>query len=367
MRIVFVVGHPAHVHLFRNVIRLLSEAGHEVLVGAVEREVTVALLEEYGLPYFRFGKVRRELAQKALDLPNKELTLLRHVRSFGPDMIVSTGSPYAAHVSAILSKPHLAFGDTESAGIVTRLMLPFTDAVCTPQSFLMDLGPKHFRYAGYKELSYLHPNYYQPDPSTLRMAGLSAGEPYVVVRFASRDASHDLHDQGFRFITDDQRVAFVEAIEAHARVIVTADRPVGRALQSRQVSVPASRLHDILAYASLYVGEGATMAAEAGVLGVPWIFVSSTGRGFLSEQESRYGLGFWVITAEAALARSLNLLGDVELRQAWAARRQDMLSSTVDVARFIAGFIETWPKPVPMSSNTERAANRKGPGSSMGG
>lgn len=367
MRIVFVVGHPAHVHLFRNVIHILSEDHHEVLVGAVEREVTVDLLEEFGLPYFRFGRVRRQLAEKALDLPRKELRLLRHVRRFRPDIVVSTGSPYAAHIAAILSRPHLAFGDTESAGIITRLMLPFTDAVCTPSSFLLDLGPKHFRYAGYKELSYLHPNYYHPDPSTLRKAGLSAGEPYVVVRFASRDASHDLHDQGFRFTTEEQRVAFVEALETHARVVVTADRAVDQALLSRQVAVPASRLHDILAYATLYVGEGATMAAEAGVLGVPWIFVSSTGRGFLSEQQTKYGLGFWETSAEEGLSRAVSLLRDAALHQAWVEKRRVLLSNTVDVARFIAGFIEAWPNPRQLSSKPQGAVPTEGPESSMGG
>ncbi len=162
MRYLFVVGHPAHVHLFKNVMRTLSGRGHEVFAAAVRKELTTALLEA------------------------------------------------AAHVSALLDKPHLAFGDTENASLTARITIPFTDALYTPDCFEGSLGPKHRKYRGYKELAYLHPKYFRPNRDSLRIAGLSESEPYLVVRLASWDASHDIGDRGFSFRSGEERLSFLK-------------------------------------------------------------------------------------------------------------------------------------------------------------
>jgi predicted glycosyltransferase len=341
MKILFVVGHPAHVHLFKNVVRRLGEHGHQILVGAVAREVTTYLLDAFAIRYVVFGSPQPELLSKGLGMIPKDLLLLHHAKQFGPDVIVSTGSPYAAHVSAVLDKPHLAFGDTEHATLIARLMMPFTDAVCTPDVFEGDLGPKHVRYRGYKELAYVHPKYFRPNPGVLDRIGLSPKEPYVLLRFSSWDASHDLGDRGFHFADVRGALAFVKELEAIGRVVVTSDRKTLPQLDAYALSIPAEWMHDVIAFAQLYVGEGATMAAEAGVLGVPWIFVSTRGRGFLSDQQSHYGLGYWVQSIEAARLVLPRVSGPV-VREEWKQRRDRMLMDKEDVVAFISNFVETW-------------------------
>ncbi len=342
MRYLFITGHPAHVHLFKNVIRALSAKGHEVIVGAVAREVTTGLLDAYDMRYFTFGESKPDLPSKAVDLFRKDLSLLRFAHDYDPDVLVSTGSPYAAHISAIISRPHLVFGDTEHAKLIARLTIPFSDAVCTPACYEGDLGPKQFRYNGYKELAYLDPRYYTPDPRSLDGLGLSSDEPYIIVRFAAWDASHDIGDQGFNFHGSGEIISFLSEIESYARVVVTADTRPGPPLDAYTVSVPPERMHDVLAFARLYIGEGATMAAEAGVLGIPWIFVSSQGRGFLNDQEKNYGLGRWVRTLPDA-RRLLPDLVRPSVRADWEEKRRRMLSDKEDVVAFITRFIEAWP------------------------
>lgn len=343
MRYLFLVGHPAHVHLFRNLIHYLDRRGHEVLVGAVAREVTTNLLDAFRLPYFVFGRPGPGLISKGLTLVIKDLVLLAKARKFGPDMLVSTGSPYGAHVSAILAKPHLIFGDTEHAAIIARLTLPFSDAVCTPEAFKGELGPKHVRYNGSKEIAYLHPGYFTPDPTTVAKLGLSPSEPYIIVRLSAWDASHDLGDAGFGFQTVEDILGFLRTLERYGRVVVTSERGLGLPFNRYDIAIPPERLHDVLAFARLYVGEGATMAAEAGVLGVPWIFVSTTGRGFLEEQEDRYRLGWWVSTTADVLRRAESIFSQPDVQQEWHARRDAMLAEKGDVTRFMAEFIEGWP------------------------
>jgi len=344
MRYIFVAGHPAHVHLFKNVIKVLVNGGHNVLVAAVEREVTIDLLRLLRIPHHLFGRTQPEMISKALGVLPKEVALLKLAREFGPDLFISTGSPYAAHVSAVLAKPHLAFGDTEDAMLTARITLPFTDAVYTPSCYAGDLGPKHFRYNGYKELAYLHPKYFQPNSAALDAAGLSRTDPFIVVRFASRDASHDLGVRGFSFKDGHGALSFIRELERMGRVVITADGRVGPPLDKFTLSVSPERMHDILAFAKLYIGEGATMAAEAGVLGVPWIFISSRGRGFLSEQQDRYGLGFWVRDIHAA-REAIGHVSRFNLGPEWRARRDRMLAEKEDVVSFISHVIECWPSP----------------------
>src|SRR2546427_4051027 len=258
------------------------------------------------------------------------------------DLLVSTGSPYAAHVSAILAKPHLAFGDTERAALTARITIPFTDAVYTPDCYQGYLGPKHRKYNGYKELAYLHPKYFRPNRGSLDAAGLSETEPYLILRLASWDSSHDLGESGFSFEDGQDALTFVRQMERLGRVVVTADSAVRPPLDEYTVRLSPERMHDVLAFATAYVGEGATMAAEAGVLGVPWIFVSSTGRGFLTDQQSRYGLGYWGRDRHGA-EDGLSHLALPNLRSEWQQRKERMLSEKEDVVSFITREIEKWP------------------------
>ena len=58
MKVLFDLGHPAHVHYFKNLIELLQKHGHKVLVIARKKDVTQKLLKNY--------KILINLEEKAL-------------------------------------------------------------------------------------------------------------------------------------------------------------------------------------------------------------------------------------------------------------------------------------------------------------
>ncbi len=80
MRILFVVGHPAHVHLFRNAITELMDRGHHVQIAAVDKESTLMLLAAYNLQYVVFGRNDPNMGLKILDTPRKDYRFLRLLR-----------------------------------------------------------------------------------------------------------------------------------------------------------------------------------------------------------------------------------------------------------------------------------------------
>lgn len=343
MRIVFVVGHPAHVHLFRNAIRELQTAGHHIDILCVEKETTARLLAHFGLEFTSLGKNNRTLVGKAVGLPLKDLRTARHLSRMRPDLVVSTGSPYAAHAAAALSIPNIAFGDTEIASINTMLSIPFTDAVCTPTCFGKDLGPRHIRYNGYKELAYLHPRWYSPDPRVLDILGLDENIPYIVLRLSSQDSSHDLKNESSASEAEQTLLTYIENLSSRGRVFISSERGLPSALSPYELDLPLHRVHDLLYYATLYIGEGATMASEAGVLGTPWVFVSTQGRGFLRDQQDSYGTGYWETSWARGFARAMELLGQSNIKPRWMAKRQRLLEEKIDLTAFMVRFIEDWP------------------------
>src|SRR3989441_11478886 len=340
MKLLFLVGHPAHVHLFRNAITALRARGHSVCIAAIEKEPPLRLLSLYGLDYTPVGKNVPTIAGKLLDLPLKDLRLAILLSRIRPDVVVSTGSPYAAQASAALTIPHIAFSDTEIASGVIRLMLPFTDVVCTPSCFWLDLGAKQVRYPGYHELAYLHPSRFAPNPDILKVVDATPSDRLIVIRFASWDSSHDVGARGVGSGLDDGLTSFVQNLEHYGRVLISSEREIPDSLRELELTIPLDRVHDLLAAATLYVGEGATMASEAGVLGTPWIFVSSEGRGYLKDQQERYGLGYHVTSPEDALARAKSLLSQSDLKERWAGKRKHLLQEKIDVTDFMIQFLE---------------------------
>ena len=240
--------------------------------------------------------------------------------------------------------PHIAFSDTEIAIAVLRAMLPFTDAVCTPSVFSKDLGSKHVRYAGYKELAYLHPSRFTPQASVLDLIGASQDERLIVVRFASWDSSHDIREDLLAFHDPADILSFIHRLGAYGRVLITSERKLPGEVDRLVLKIPLERIHDLLFYSSLYIGEGATMASEAGVLGTPWIFISNATRGYLDDQEQKYGLGFWETSLERAMGCVEEVFALPDLKRSWAVKRQALLRDKIDVTDFIVNFLEEWPE-----------------------
>ena len=111
-------------------------------------------------------------------------------------------------------------------------------------------------------------------------------------------------------------------------------------------------MHHVMAFALLYIGDSQTMAAEAGVLGVPFVrFNDFVGRiGYLRELEDKYQLGYGIkASAEGsvdALCERVEALVDMKFevrRSVFQARRQKMLAEKIDCAKFLTYFIEQYP------------------------
>jgi len=347
MRVLFDLGHPTHVHVFKNVIGILEERGHACFVSAREKECTLELLRELGVGHVSLGGHSGGLFGKLLRLPYFDLKLVRIAKGFSPDVLVSKGSPYAAHASRILGIPHIAFKDTEDARLNDLLALPFTSAVVTPACFLKSLGKKHHRFNGIFQLAYLHPKYFSPDTGVLRELGLSEEDRFSVLRFISWGAAHDA---GLSGITQEFAERILETLSSYGEVFVSSERKLPPAFEKRRLSLHPSKFHSLLYYADLYLGEGGSTALEAAVLGTPSVHVekvlsgavaaASVNSGVFRELRDRYGLVYMYEEQEEALGKAVEILENPESKVEWREKRRRLLGEMVDVAEWMADFIE---------------------------
>jgi uncharacterized protein len=340
MRIFIDIGHPAHVHYFRNLIKLMQNKRHEFFVSARDKEVSIALLDNYNIPCLNRGKGSSGLTGKAMYLLKADRLLYSIAKKFEPDLFLSFASPYTAHAAKLFGKPHIAFTDTENAAAGIISFAPFTECIITPHSFQKNFGPKHIRFKGFMELSYLHPSRFSPDISVLRRIGLTDNEPFVIFRFVSWGASHDIGQSG---IPDKLKINLVKELSRRMKVFISSEGAMPPELQMYKLQISPEKIHDLLAYASLYIGEGATMASECATLGTPAIYVNTLTSGTLERQES-YGLLSGYRNGENVLQKSFELLGNPNLKKEFQERRQKMLSDQIDVTAFMVWFVENYPE-----------------------
>jgi len=354
MRILFNIGHPAQVHLFKNLVWELEKRGHECVITIIDKDVSIHLLDAYGFKYEIVGRSKPSPASKAFEMALIELRLLRIAREFKPDMLIGgVGNVYVAHVGWMINRPSLVLDDTEHAKLDHLLMDSFVGVILTPSCFNNDLGPKQIRFNGYKEIASLHPNYFTPDPSVLDDAGLSEVDPLIIVRFVSWQANHDLGQHGIQ-----DKVGLVKKLEQYGKVLITSEGPLPEELERNRIKVSPEKLHHLLYYAILYVGEGASTASECAVLGTHAIYVNSLSLGYISEEDKRYGLvsdfSKRVCTDETVISEARKLLENKDLKKEGKLKGERIIREKIDVTAFMLWFVENYPKSFDEMSFQER-------------
>ncbi len=339
MRIFIDIGHPAHVHYFKNFIKLMQEKGHEFFVSSRDKEVSLTLLDKYNIPYFNRGRGSSDIPGKVIYLIKADWILYNKAKEFNPNVFLSFASPYAAQASRLLGKPHISFTDTEKAKLGILSFAPFTECIVTPGSFQKDFGLKHIRFDGFMELSYLNPNYFIPDQNVLGELGIDANEPFSLLRFVSWGANHDIGQSG---IPDKVKAELVFKISRRMKVFISAEGPLPAAIRKFKIKISPEKIHDLLAFASLYVGEGATMASECAMLGTPAIYVNTLTAGTIEKQEN-YGLLTHHGNFDKVLEKTFEILDMADREDEFQRRRNKMLFDQIDVTAFMVWFIENYP------------------------
>ena len=159
----------------------------------------------------------------------------------------------------------------------------------------------------------------------------------------------------------------MDTLAPHGQIYITSERELEPQFEPYRIRINPLDMHHVMAFASLYIGDSQTMAAEAGVLGTPFVrFNDFVGRiGYLRELEDTYELGYGVHASPLqedspirltngqvqpsgtdALYQAVEQLVAMpadERKALFAARREKMLSEKIDYTKFLTWFIENYP------------------------
>lgn len=342
IRALFCINTPAQAYTWSHVIQQLTDHGHKVKILARDIGSTTAIINKVGLQYVSFKPIRRGSVrlfeifvhlQKGYEIG----------REFNPTIIIGFGVAEAL-TAASLRRPCIVFTDSEPVPLQNLLTRLSGSTIVTPDCFTKSLGKNHIRIAGYKELAYLHPNYFKPDPKIYDELGISEDEKYVILRFNAFDAVHDMGRHGFS-TTDQFRL--VKELGKYARVFISPEGGLPKELEKHRLPISYDRIHHALYYAQLLVSDTQTMITEAAVLGTPAVrcnnFVGPNDMGNFIELEHKYDLMYSFQEPEKAVQKAIELIQRPNLKEEWTKKRQRLLNDKIDVTQFMIDFIENYP------------------------
>jgi predicted glycosyltransferase len=337
MRVLFDITHPAQVHFFKHLIWLLQQRGDQVLVATRRKDVTLDLLDRLAIPYECLSAKGWGMLGMASELLERYIKLLRLARRFSPDVMMAQTGVSIGLVGALLGVPRLVLEEAEHARLQQVLGLPFATSIFTGTGYTKSYGPREVKFRGIWVQSYLHPNYFTPNRRPLIEAGVDPDRPFIVLRTVSWSAAHDvgLHGAG-----EAELRGIVERLSRYGRVLISSEGELPSSLVPYRNPVPVEHVHDLLAAATLYIGEGGTMAAEAAVLGTPAVFCNHLRVGYLSALEHQYGLAFNTDSLRLGLPIAERLLGQADLRNEWRSRVDRLMLQSDDVTRFMLDLVD---------------------------
>ena len=366
------LGHPCHFHNMKNVVENLNRDGYNVFIAIKEKDMLEQLCIDAGYSYYKLreGRGNSKLAMVKSVL-GMEYRMMKFIRKNKIELLVGSTLSFAAAVLARIPVLVMCEDDADAVPHYANIVYPFATKILSPECCDNSRWKKKsVYYPSYHELAYLHPNHFKADAAVVKRYGIDVDKPYFIIRFSALNAHHDA---GIHGINTQIAERMIEMLKPHGRIYITSERPLEPQFEQYRIKINPLDMHHVMAFASLYVGDSQTMAAEAGVLGTPFVrFNDFVGRlSYLHELEApsdmtprsdgyvpkidahvndsqHYGLGYGHKTAdvEGFFASIERWLAMPDRKAICAERREKMLSEKVDYAKFMTWFIEEYPKSV---------------------
>ncbi len=349
-KILFHIGHPAHFQLFKNVILELKEKGHTCFILIKKKDILEDLLVESGFDYINIlpeGKKKSKL-DLIWGMLKRDWRMFCFCLKNRPDILIGT-SVEISHVGTLLRIPSINVEEDDAAVIPlhAKFSYPFSTVILTPTVCNNGKWDKRsVKYNGYHELAYLHPEVFTPFKEVVRKY-FNPDEPYFIMRFVSLTAHHDA---GIKGINTEIAARIIAMLEPHGKVYITSERPLEKEFEKYRLAINPLDIHHVMAFSKMLIGDSQTMAAEAGVLGIPYVrFNDFVGKiGYLEEIENVYQLGKGVrpTNVDELYKAVSDYLSEEDLEEKQRVRREKMLTEKINVKSFFVWLLENFPQSV---------------------
>lgn len=341
MKILIDIGHPAHIHYFKNFIKIMEKKGHKFLIIARDRGIIQDLLQKYKFDFVDRGKGNNSLFGKFIYMFSADYKIFVDARKFKPDLFLSFSSPYAAQVSFLLRKPHVALTDTEHEdNVLSKFTYPFSTTILTPSSYQNNLGNKHLKFNSVVENLYLDKKYFNPDIRIRKDLKLNKNSEFVIIRFVSWNAHHDVGHVGLNY---ESKKELIEILKHKFKIFISSEGKLPKEFKQYEINVSPEKIHDVLAEASIFIGESATMASESTLLGTQAVYINSLPLMGYLEYEQNSGLLKHFNSSKGVVKYVSELIKDDNLKKSAIKKSKIMQKDFINPTKFLVWFIENYP------------------------
>jgi len=357
MRILIDIDHPGHVHMFKNFYFEMLNRGHTLFVTVRNHATTRKLLNNYAIPYIIIGEKGSNILSKAIKQFESDRILRKILVENRIEMAI--GSSFnIARVSRALNIPSIVMDDDDDTvePLFVKFAHPYASVLLSPDALIgYRKRPDTIFYAGYHELAYLHPCYFNPDSRILDELSLTSNSRYFVLRFNAFRAYHDIGQRGLNL---KQKLQLIDTLKVHGRVFITTEGEIEPELEKYRLKVSPEKIHHLLYYATMFIGDSQTMTSEAAILGTPAFKCNSFAHRLAvpNELEYRYGLCFAFQPYEFdKMLKHIELwLAQPDLKYQWQKKRQNLLKDKINVTKFWIWLIENYPHSIHIMSKNSK-------------
>jgi hypothetical protein len=260
-----------------------------------------------------------------------------------PDLYLGVAHSSLALISFIKHKPCIVIDDTEHTKINHFVYKLFCSTILTPFYFDKCLGKKQLYFQAYLEQFYLHSKYFHPDIQVLSTLGLN-DTPYVLIRYISYDA---IHDMKVHPLSENTKKEIVNIISKKYRVIISEEsNDMDDYYKQFYVKIKPETMHDLIANAVILITEGATMASEAGILGCPYLYINPLRVTNVKEQiKCNPEIAFQCSDDKKVIKQIQNILNNISCVQT-NTMREKIEETTINPTDFIVWFVENYPNSI---------------------
>lgn len=339
MKIVIGMGHPAHFHLFKNVIDNLIINKIEYLVVIQQKDILEELLKLSG---FNYTKILIRGNPSLISRIGKYLkslyTLHKTIHHFSPDIMIGSISQLA-HIGFFngIKTYFTAEDDFRYTWVQGLLTYPFITRILAPTA--TNVGPfayKKTEYKGYHKLAYLHPDHFTPDESKIDRS--LVGERFIIIRLVSFNAYHDINHRG---ISKEDLHILIPYLEKYSKVFISSEKALPQEFAQYALTINPLDIHHYLYFADLFMGDSQSMAIEASLLGTPSVRVNSFYNkiSVIDEIENKYQLTF---SYPPNLIK--HVIKDLEKililpKSIFHERRDKLLADKINTTQYLTKFI----------------------------
>lgn len=353
MNILIDIGHPAHVHYFKNFITLMKKKNHHFVVTARDKDITHELLINYNIEYINRGKGRNGTLGKILYLIKGSLIVYRIGKKNKIDFFLSFASPYASIASYLLKKPGVVLDDTEHNSFNHLIYKRFSNFSIHSIDFKKRFGEKQLFFDGTMENAYLL-------EKNIKKKSID-NKKKILIRFVSWNASHDKFQKGFTSLEKDK---LINMLLKNGELFISSEYPLPKNLEKYKLKIKPEKFHDFLIDIDLYVGESGSIATEAAFLGIPSIILNSASHNIgVFTRFEKLGLLYIAKNGIDAIKKSEEFLSE-NINEKVKSLAINYRKESINLNALLVWFVENYPKSVKiMKENPDYQYNFKTPNS----